>query len=65
VIYEHGEPWWTDIDSGKLLIHPPECSLSIIPVEPCSSKSGGYGEGSYGFYLQNISFILIEFFNMP
>jgi hypothetical protein len=24
VIYEHGEPWWNDIDRGKLFIHPSE-----------------------------------------
>jgi hypothetical protein len=28
VIYEHGEPWWNVVDSGKLLIHPPELSGS-------------------------------------
>jgi hypothetical protein len=26
VIYEHEEPWWKDIDWGKLLIRPPELS---------------------------------------
>jgi hypothetical protein len=26
VIYEHGEPWWNDIEREKLLIHPPELS---------------------------------------
>jgi hypothetical protein len=26
VIYDRGEPWWNDIDKGKLLIHPPELS---------------------------------------
>jgi hypothetical protein len=25
-IYEYEEPWWTDIDRRKLLIHPPELS---------------------------------------
>jgi hypothetical protein len=39
VKYEHGEPWWNDIDRGKL-IHPPELSLAILPAEPPSSKSG-------------------------
>jgi hypothetical protein len=33
-IYEHGEPWWNDIDRGKLLICPPELSgnpsISVI-----------------------------------
>jgi hypothetical protein len=26
MIYKHGEPWWNDIDRGKLLILPPELS---------------------------------------
>jgi hypothetical protein len=26
VIYEHGEPWWNDVDRGKLLTLPPEFS---------------------------------------
>jgi hypothetical protein len=40
LIYEHGEPWWNDIDRGKLLICPPH-SLAILPAEPFSNKSGG------------------------
>jgi hypothetical protein len=30
VIYEHGEPWWNDIDMEKLIFH--QCSLKILPV---------------------------------
>jgi hypothetical protein len=26
MIYEHGEPWWNDINKGKLLIRAPELS---------------------------------------
>jgi hypothetical protein len=26
VIYEHGEPWWNDIDRGQFLTCPPELS---------------------------------------
>jgi hypothetical protein len=26
VRYEHGNPWWNDIDRGKALICPPELS---------------------------------------
>jgi hypothetical protein len=26
VIYEHGVPWWNNIDKGTLLIHPPQLS---------------------------------------
>jgi hypothetical protein len=32
VIYEYREPWWNDIDRGKLLIRPPELSGSPILV---------------------------------
>jgi hypothetical protein len=28
VIYEHGQPWWNDIDRGKLII-PPELSGNL------------------------------------
>jgi hypothetical protein len=24
ILYEHGEPWWNDIDRRKCLMHPPE-----------------------------------------
>jgi hypothetical protein len=40
-MYEHGEPWWSYVDMGKLLIRPPERALPILPVEPSSSKLGG------------------------
>jgi hypothetical protein len=26
VIHEHREPWWNDIDKGKLVIRPPQLS---------------------------------------
>jgi hypothetical protein len=26
VIYENGEPWWSGVNKGKLMIHPPELS---------------------------------------
>jgi hypothetical protein len=26
VIYEYGEPWWNNVDKGKLLTRPPELS---------------------------------------
>jgi hypothetical protein len=43
MIYEHGEPWWNDIDQGKLTIRPPE--LSGKPTnKSSSSKAGGTGE---------------------
>jgi hypothetical protein len=29
VIFEHEEPWWNDVDTGRLLIRPPELSAFI------------------------------------
>jgi hypothetical protein len=62
-IYEHGEQWWNDIDRGKFLIRPSE-----LPVNPTGSHLVAYqedlDEGSDGFCLRNISFILVKFFNM-
>jgi hypothetical protein len=31
LIYEHGEPLWSDIDKGRLFIRPSE-SLVILPA---------------------------------
>jgi hypothetical protein len=44
VIYEHGEPWWNNIDKGKLLIRPLELSGNSIRVETSSTKLGVTGE---------------------
>jgi hypothetical protein len=41
VTYKLGEPWWSDVDRGKLLIRPPVSSLAILPTEPPSIKPGG------------------------
>jgi hypothetical protein len=56
VIYEHGEPWWNDVDRGILLICPPERSLAVLLTEPSSSKSGGSGKGNdvEAMKLQNV-----------
>jgi hypothetical protein len=43
VMYGHEEPWWNDVDMGKLLICLPEHSLAVLPAELSSSKSGGSG----------------------
>jgi hypothetical protein len=48
-IYEHGEPWWNDINRGKFLIHPPE--LSGNPTKSSSSKAGGTGKVNDAFCL--------------
>jgi hypothetical protein len=39
VIYEHGEPWWNDIDRGTFLICPPE--LSGHPTRKVIWKQAG------------------------
>jgi hypothetical protein len=33
-----------DVDWGKVSNRPPERSLEILPAEPCSSKSGRFGQ---------------------
>jgi hypothetical protein len=43
VISKHGEPWRNDVDCRNLQIHPPECSLAILPAELSNRKSGGSG----------------------
>jgi hypothetical protein len=50
---------------GKLPILPPERSLIILPLEPSSSKPGGFGRRKLLFFLRNIYFILVELFYVP
>jgi hypothetical protein len=49
VIYEHGDPWWNNIDKGKLLIRPLELSGNSIRAETSSTKPGVTGEGNDAF----------------
>jgi hypothetical protein len=42
-----------------------QSSLEILPAKSSSSKAGGHGKGNYEFCIQNISFILARFFNVP
>jgi hypothetical protein len=65
MIYEHGEQWWNDNDREKLLIRPPERTLAILPDSNLVENQEELGEGNYEFCLQNISFIFVEFLNMP
>jgi hypothetical protein len=51
VIYEHGEPWWNDVDRGKLLTHPPELSGSHTSTV-ISCKAGGMGKRNENSALQ-------------
>jgi hypothetical protein len=65
VIYEHGEPWWNDIDRDKLLIVYQSC-LAIVPAESSSSKAGGTGECNYEFGFKNYLCLYFEgIFNIP
>jgi hypothetical protein len=38
VIYELGEPWWNDMNRGKLLIHPPVVSGSLVEKQEEQAK---------------------------
>jgi hypothetical protein len=69
IVHPPGDVWaWRktvdDIDWGNPTIRPPERSLSILAAELSSSESGGSGKVNDEFFLQNISFILLEFFNI-
>jgi hypothetical protein len=64
VIYEHGEPWWNNIDRGNWVFH--QKSLTILPAESSSSKAGRTGEGNYEFGLTKyLSSHFKGVFNMP
>jgi hypothetical protein len=54
VLYEHGEPWWNDIDKGKF-VH--QSSLAILPTESVA-KQEELAKEKMNFALRNISFIL-------
>lgn len=62
-VCEYGEPLG-DVDWGKLPTHPPALSGNLL-AESCSSKSGGSGRRKFFFLLQNMYFMLVEFFCMP
>jgi hypothetical protein len=46
VIYEHGEPWWSDVNRGELLIFPPE-----FLDNPTGSKLEEWVKGMMNFAL--------------
>jgi hypothetical protein len=50
VVYDHGEPWWNDIDRGNAsFVH--QISLPVLLAESSSSKVGKleYGNDKFGF----------------
>jgi hypothetical protein len=38
VIYELGEPWWNDMNRGKLLIRPPDLSGNLVAKQEEQAK---------------------------
>jgi hypothetical protein len=52
LIHEPGEPWWNDIDRGKLLIHPLELSGNPT-ISHLVENQEKLGEGNYEFGLQS------------
>jgi hypothetical protein len=64
VICEHGEPWWNDVDRGKLMIFYTR-ALWQSYQQSSSSKAVETGEGNDAFLLYEISVSYFErFFNM-
>jgi hypothetical protein len=55
MIYEHGEPWWNNIDGGKL-IRPPELSGSATSSH-LIAKQEELSKKMLNFTFQSISFI--------
>jgi hypothetical protein len=41
MIYKHGEPWWNDVNRGKLLIHLPELWQSYQQSHLVASRRNG------------------------
>jgi hypothetical protein len=65
LIYEHGEPWWSDIDRGKTSdsFNKALCSTAS---RSSRSKSGGTEEGNNKFGLTEYLCAYFEgIFNMP
>jgi hypothetical protein len=53
VKYDHGEPWWNNIDRRKLLIHLPELSDNPTSSHIVANEEK-FGEGNDEFGLWNI-----------
>jgi hypothetical protein len=67
IIYDHGEPWWNDIDRRKHVIRPPK--LFGNPTSShlvASSKAVRTGKGNAGFGLKKYIYFYFEgIFNTP
>jgi hypothetical protein len=64
LIYEHGEPWWIDIDRGKLLIRPAELSANPNSSNLVANKEELAKEIMNLPYEISLSYFE-GFFNMP
>jgi hypothetical protein len=51
--YEHGEPWWNDMDRRKLLIRPPDLSGNPT-ISHLLANQEELGEGNDEFGLPSI-----------
>jgi hypothetical protein len=65
VIYEHGEPWWNDVDRGKLMIHPSQLSGNRTSGV-IWSQTRGTGEENDEFHREKYFCSYLQvIFNMP
>jgi hypothetical protein len=59
VLFERGEPWWNEVDGGKLLIRPHE--LSSNPASRVVwQQAGGMGEGKDEFGLVKYFYLYLQ-----
>jgi len=64
-IDEHGEPWWNDIDRGKLLIRSAPAELSSNPTNRHLVAEQDKLAKDINFALRMILFLLRNVFDMP
>jgi hypothetical protein len=62
LIDERGEPWWSDVDRGKLQIRPPECSQWTQQQSHLVANQEDLGKGNDVFGLWSILIILHKSF---
>jgi hypothetical protein len=67
-MYDHGEPWWNDIDQAKLLIRSTELWQFYQQNSTSSylvAKQVDLARETMNLALQNICSYFEEIFNMP
>jgi hypothetical protein len=60
MVYEHGKPWWNDVDREKILIRPPEVSGNPTSSHLVESRKNGRKEWVFG--LEKNLFHTCDFF---